>query len=120
MQNSERLFILILVIVGLVFLYIMSIFFAPQDHLSQQKVEPLYVQDQIDDSDEIELNEESRTPLFAGPNIGGNLNFNEPDDRDPILIRILSEIQTASVDTKQTFKKVNRQRLYLFQRGRVD
>ena len=87
MQSSERLFILILVIVGLVFLYIMSIFFAPQDHLSQQKVEPLYVQDQIDDSDEIELNEESRTPLFAGPNIGGNLNFNEPDDRDPILIR---------------------------------
>ena len=79
MQNTERLFIFILIIVGLLFLYILSIFFAPGDHLSGKKIEPVYVRDGIDDSEDVELEEESQIPLFDRSNRGTTLNLVDSD-----------------------------------------
>jgi len=76
MQNTERLFIIILILVGLLFLYILSIFFAPGDHFSKNQVEPIYVQDQIYDSEDedTESIDESRIPEFERASLGGSLN----------------------------------------------
>ena len=81
MQNTERLLILILTLVGLLFLYILSIFFAPGDHLSKHQVEPIYVQDGIDDSEDEDLEsmDEPSIPQFERANIGGSLNRIDSD-----------------------------------------
>ena len=97
MQNTERLFIFILILVGLLFLYILSIFFAPGDHLSRHQVEPIYIQDGIDDSEDEDLEsmEEPRSPQFERINIGGSLN---PIDSDRL----------SSISNPRSFKDSDR------------
>ena len=85
MQNTERIFILILIAVGLLFLYVLSIFFSPGEHLIKQPVEPILVLDEIDDSedDEFDPREGSQITQFEQINLTSQLNDDDLSFQNP-------------------------------------
>ena len=82
MQNTERLFIILLIVVGLLFLYILSIFFSPGEHLLKQPIEPILIEDEIDSSEDDEDNYEqsSQTIQFGRMSRPTDLNSGDSDE----------------------------------------
>tara|TARA_Y100000589_G_scaffold279072_1_gene274871 strand:- start:2664 stop:3602 length:939 start_codon:yes stop_codon:yes gene_type:complete len=131
MQNTERLFIILLIVVGLLFLYILSIFFSPGEHLLKQPIEPILIEDEIDNSEDDEDNyeQDSKTVQFSRMSRSSNLNSGDSDEirsrRNVTSFRNISDLKKYERELQKSkpaaiiplSTRQNRLRASLIERG---